>query len=116
VTGETFVGEVANRCVIIVDDLISSGETVSRAVRACRRAGAARIEVAATHATFATEAHALFDADGPDVVVVTDSVALQSGFTRHLQGRLRVIEVAPRIAETIRRLEHGGSVSELGGA
>jgi ribose-phosphate pyrophosphokinase len=116
VTGETFVGEVANRCVIIVDDLISSGETVSRAVRACRRAGAARIEVAATHATFASEAHALFEADGPDVVVVTDSVALPSSFTRYLQGRLRVIEVAPRIAEAIRRLEHGGSVSELGGA
>lgn len=115
VTGETFVGEAAGRRVIIVDDLISTGTTVLRAVHACRRSGAARIDVAATHPAFTADAHRLFETDGPDSVVVTDSVMLPNGFTRYLQDRLRVVEVAPRFAEVIRRLEHGGSASELSG-
>ena len=50
VSGDLFAGDVAGRRVIIVDDLISSGTTLLHAIDACRRAGAARVDVAATHA------------------------------------------------------------------
>jgi ribose-phosphate pyrophosphokinase len=116
VSGTLFAGDVAGRCVIILDDLISSGTTVLRAVESCRQAGAMRVDVAATHASFAPEAHRLFDSNSrPDSLVVTDSVTLGEGFSAYLNGSLTVLSVAPIFAEAIRRLEQGGSLSELGG-
>jgi ribose-phosphate pyrophosphokinase len=109
VSGSLFAGDVAGRRVIIVDDLISSGTTVMRAVDACRRAGAARVEVAATHASFAAEARRLFEAGQPDAVVVTDSVALREDFSGFLSHGLTVLAVAPSFAAAIRRLESGCS-------
>jgi ribose-phosphate pyrophosphokinase len=115
VSGNLFAGDVAGRCAIVLDDLISSGTTAARAIAACRRAGAARVEFAATHASFAPEARRLFDQDPPDRVLVTDSIDLGEGFQPYLQGPLAVLSVAPLFAEAIRRLENGGSLSELDG-
>lgn len=115
VSGTLFAGDVEGRCAIVLDDLISSGETAARAIGACRRAGAVRVELAATHASFATEARRLFDQEPPDKVLVTDSVDLGEDFRPYLQGPLAVLSVAPLFAEAIRRLESGGSLSELGG-
>jgi ribose-phosphate pyrophosphokinase len=105
VGGTLFAGDVAGRRVIIVDDLISSGTTVMRAVGACRRAGAVRVDVAATHASFAAEARRLFEADRPDSVVVTDSVALREEFSSYLTHGLTVLSAAPCYAAAIRQLE-----------
>ena len=115
ISGDLFAGDVAGRRVIIVDDLISSGSTVLHAIDACRRAGAVRVDVAATHASFGPAAHRIFDSGKPDTVVVTDSVALGERFAGYLKGSLIVLTMAPIFAEAIRRLESGGSVSELGG-
>ena len=115
VSGTLFAGDVGGRSAIVFDDLISSGTTAIRAIDACRLAGAARVELAATHASFATEARHLFDQDPPDMVVVTDSVDLGEDFRPYLQGQLTMLSIAPLFAEAIRRLESGGSVSELGG-
>ncbi len=115
VSGTLFAGDVAGRCAIVLDDLISTGSTAARAIGACRRAGAVRVQFAATHASFAAEAHRLFDKDPPDKVLVTDSVDLGEDFRPYLQGPLAVLSVAPLFAEAIRRLESGGSLSELGG-
>ncbi|HTV95559.1 MAG TPA: ribose-phosphate diphosphokinase [Steroidobacteraceae bacterium] len=114
-SGDTFVGEVRGRQVILIDDLISSGNTIRRAVTACREAGAARIDVAVTHGVFDSPAHQLFAPGGPDSILITDSVPLAPGFSGYLSRSLRVVSVAPLFAEAIRRLELGGSLSELAG-
>ena len=114
VSGSLFAGDVAGRHVIIVDDLISSGTTVLRAVDACRRAGAVRVDAAATHASFAAEASRLFDSAGPDALVVTDSVPLGAAFTGRDQP-LAVLSIAPAFAEAIRTLERAGSLADLEG-
>jgi ribose-phosphate pyrophosphokinase len=116
VSGDTLVGPIQGKHVILIDDLISSGTTILRAVDACRRAGATRVEVAATHATFTPEAHRLFGPAGPDSVIVTDSVTLHDSYLPYLNRTLEVLEIAPLFAEAIRRLELGsGSLSQLGG-
>jgi ribose-phosphate pyrophosphokinase len=115
VSGDAFAGEVSGRQVIILDDLISSGTTVLRAIAASRRAGAIRVDVAATHASFVAEAHGLFGSAKPDSIVVTDSVPLEDSFAAHRGGLLTVLSVAPLFAEAIRKLEAGGSGWELAG-
>jgi len=115
VSGDTLVGNVSGKGVILIDDLISSGTTILRALDACRRAGAARVDVVATHATFTPEARRLFESSGPDSVIVTDSVTLAEGYLPYLNRTLQVLPIAPLFAEAIRRMETGGSLSELGG-
>ncbi len=115
VSGDTLVGDVAGRRVILVDDLIESGTTILRAVAACRRAGAARVEAVATHAPLAGDARRLFADGGPDSVIVTDSVALAPDFAAMPAGALRICPIAPRFAEAIRRLEGAGPLSALDG-
>ncbi len=112
VSGTLFAGDVAGKHVIILDDLISSGATVLRALGACRRAGAARVDVAATHASFVPEARRLFDPnvpaqERPDSVVVTDSVPLGEAFSDCAKASLTVIGIAPVLAGAIDSLEAG---------
>jgi ribose-phosphate pyrophosphokinase len=114
VRGTLFAGDVAGKHVIILDDLISSGTTVLRAVGAIRRAGATRVDVAATHASFAAEARRLFDPgspadERPDSVVVTDSVPLTADFSSYAKASLTVLGIAPVLAEAIGSLEAGCS-------
>jgi ribose-phosphate pyrophosphokinase len=114
-SGDTFVGEVRGKEVVFIDDMINSGGTVRRAAAACRAAGARRVHVAATHGVFDSQAHRLFESDGPDSILVTDSVPLDQSFSGYRSGSLRVVSVAPLFAEAIRRLELGGSLEELAG-
>jgi len=55
-TGEALVGDVEGKTAIIVDDLISAGNTIARAAKACRARGATRVLAVASHGVFATAA------------------------------------------------------------
>jgi ribose-phosphate pyrophosphokinase len=119
VSGETLVGEVSGRRVLILDDLISSGTTMRRAVAACRKAGATQVHLAATHAVFQPQAQQLFVGEErqsqPDSVVVTNSVALPEEFTGFTEQRLKVLDIAPMYAALIARLHSGESIADLCG-
>lgn len=104
VSGDALVGSVEDADVIYYDDMIASGATLVRAVGAARRAGARRIHVAAPHAAFLPAASQLFQPDGPETVMVSDSIPLRAAFTPLLQGSLQICSVAPLIARTIAAL------------
>ena len=101
VSGETVVGDLAGRVVVVYDDLIASGSTILRAALAARRAGAATILVAAAHAAFVPAAAQLFESHVADRVLVTDSVTLRPALTQWLSQGLRVCSIAPLLAQTI---------------
>jgi ribose-phosphate pyrophosphokinase len=112
VTGDVLVGEVYGRTAIIIDDLISSGTTLARAVAACKARGARRIVAAASHGLFNDRAGALLSDPGLEQLVVTDTVP-PFRLDAAARGKLRVISVAPLFAEAIRRMHAGGSLVEL---
>lgn len=114
VSGDQLVGDVRGRDVLIIDDLIASGGTVLRATAACRAAGAVHIDVAGCHGVFTPTAGALLGQQGPDTVLVTNSVPLPNGFLA--SDRLQVLDAAALIAEAIRRLERGEGLAELLGS
>jgi ribose-phosphate pyrophosphokinase len=74
VTGELLVGDVHDRAVIILDDLISTGTTLQRAARSCREAGAKRIFAAATHGLFMGQAPIVLANPVFEGVAVTDTI------------------------------------------
>jgi ribose-phosphate pyrophosphokinase len=109
--GDLVVGPVDGRHAVLVDDLVSAGTTLMRAVQACRRAGARRVDAFATHGVFEPEARQLLGPDGPEQLVVTDSILP----TRLADdgGRLVVLEASALMGEAIRRIATGGSVVAL---
>jgi ribose-phosphate pyrophosphokinase len=113
VSGDRLVGEVAGSRAVIVDDLISSGTTIARAVQECRRAGAARIEAAAAHGVFTAESARILAEHVPDRLFVSDSILPvrleQEGWRKSLE----ILPASSMFAEAIRRLESGGSVVAL---
>jgi ribose-phosphate pyrophosphokinase len=112
-TGERLVGDVAGRDIVVFDDLIASGSTIMRTVHAARAAGARRVYACAAHAVFSPPAVQLFGADGPDSVMISDSVTLTPPFANQPAERLQVCSAAPLFAEVIGRLYRDEALDEL---
>jgi ribose-phosphate pyrophosphokinase len=113
VSGDRLVGEVAGCRAVIVDDLISSGTTIARAVKECRRAGARRVEAAAAHGVFTAESARILAEHSPDRLLVSDSILPVRLDDEGWRERLEVLPASSMFAEAIRRLESGGSVVAL---
>ncbi|HEY7377261.1 MAG TPA: ribose-phosphate diphosphokinase [Steroidobacteraceae bacterium] len=112
VSGGRLVGEVAGRQVIVLDDLISSGDTMRRAARICREAGARGVHAAAAHAPFAPDALHNLAAPEFDSLTITDTVPL-SGEASAALGYATVLPVAELIARATACIEGDGSLSDL---
>jgi len=108
------VGDVAGKNAVIVDDLISTGGTLVSAAEALRAKGAIGVDVVVTHGVL-TEGALERLQDAPiDEICITDTIPLpdaRRAFDNH--PKLRVLSVAPLIAEAIVRVHEGRSVSEL---
>lgn len=109
VCGDALIGHVEGAEVVFYDDMIASGTTILRAAQAARRAGATRVHVAAPHAAFLPSALQIFQADGPDTVLVSDSIPLAPAFAPALGARLKICSVAPLVARTIAELARSPS-------
>jgi ribose-phosphate pyrophosphokinase len=115
IRGEALVGDVAGKVAIIVDDLISAGNTIARAARACRDRGAVRVIACASHGVFATDANSVLAAAAVDEIVVTDSIPPLRITDAGVAARIRQVATAQLFADAIRRLHAGDSLVELEG-
>jgi len=113
VSGGTLVGEVSEKFVIIIDDLISSGTTIIRAAQACRAAGATKVYCAASHGAFAEEADSVLADSALDKLVITDSIPASRIGSSAARAKLVILESAPLFAEAIRRIHTDGSLVDL---
>ncbi|MGV3569386.1 MAG: ribose-phosphate diphosphokinase [Ramlibacter sp.] len=113
VSGELVVGDVADRCAIIVDDLIGSGTTILRTALACRRLGAESVHAAASHGLFVGEAPRLLADGAITSLVVTDSVPPLRLPEGPVRDKLVVVPTTRLFAEAIERLHDGGSLTAL---
>jgi ribose-phosphate pyrophosphokinase len=113
VSGEALVGDVANRTVVLVDDMISGGTTLARAADACRKAGAREILAAAAHGTFVPEAARILTDAPIDRIAVLDHVPPFALDRALVETKLTLLEASGLVAEAIRRLHEGGSLVEL---
>jgi ribose-phosphate pyrophosphokinase len=105
------IGEVAGKDVIVLDDEIVKGSTVFELLNRLRERGVNSVRIACTHGLFAGGALQRLSAE-PDVVeiVCTNTVPVPED-TR--TDKVRVLSVAPVLAEAVRRIHHGESVSAL---
>jgi ribose-phosphate pyrophosphokinase len=103
------IGEVKDRNVILVDDMISTATSITEAAKVCRKKGAKDIYICGTHAVLAGKAVEKLQKAPVKEVVVTDTIPLDGKEF----GNLRVLSIANLLGEAIRRIHHSESVSSL---
>lgn len=113
VSGQLLFGDVANRTVVIVDDLIAGGSTLVRAALACQKAGALRVLAAAAHGLFVAGASDKLTEAPIERIFVSDTVPAEKLDPELLQSKVEVIGVAPFLAEAIRRMHEGRSLVDM---
>ena len=105
-------GDVKDRDCVVVEDIITTGGTISKLAQALRRQGARRVFVAATHPVLTGDAVQRLKRADIEQVIVTDSVPI-SPDKLGPDSPLTVLSVAPLLAEAIIRVHENRSVSEL---
>ncbi|HVR84899.1 MAG TPA: ribose-phosphate pyrophosphokinase [Planctomycetota bacterium] len=103
------IGEVKDRNVILVDDMISTATSITEAAKVCRKKGAKDIYICGTHAVLAGKAVEKLQKAPVKEVVVTDTIPLDGKEF----SNLKVLSIANLLGEAIRRIHHSESVSSL---
>ncbi|HEX4995901.1 MAG TPA: ribose-phosphate pyrophosphokinase [Methylomirabilota bacterium] len=104
------IGDVKGRDAVIVDDMIDTAGTMIQAVDALRREGANRVLACAVHGVLSGPAINRIKESILEEVIITNTVPLTP--ERQL-SKIRVLSVAPLLAEAIRRIHDEESVSTL---
>ncbi|MDI6104269.1 ribose-phosphate pyrophosphokinase [Actinoplanes sp. NEAU-A12] len=105
------IGEVADRDVIVLDDEIAKGSTVFELLARLRERNVRSVRVACTHGLFTNDAVQRLSAEKEiEEIVCTNTVPIPASKST---DKLTVISVAPALAEAMRRIHNGESVSAL---
>jgi ribose-phosphate pyrophosphokinase len=99
-SGSMLVGNVKERTVILLDDLISTGATLLRAAETCHAAGARRIYAMATHSLFTT-CDELLSSPLFERIVVSDSIPSPRLEPAMQAGRVEVLDTSAAIAAAL---------------
>ena len=103
------VGEEDGRVCVISDDLTSTAGTLCAAAELLKRKGAAKIYAIVSHSLLTDKARTNLLNSPIEQLITTNSVPN----TCHIEGKLKVLCVAPLLGEAIRRIHNGESVSTL---
>ncbi|MFP4228704.1 MAG: ribose-phosphate diphosphokinase, partial [Salinivenus sp.] len=112
VKGGTLVGDVEDRVALVVDDLVSTGGTITQAAAACAKVGARTVWGVVTHGLFVGEANERVAQSALDALYVTNTIR-PNRLTDEAAARLAVCDAAPRFAAAIQAIHTETSVSAL---
>ncbi len=105
------IGDVDGRSCVIIDDLVDTAGTLCKAADALKEHGAARVVAYCTHPVLSGRAFEYISASSLDELVVTDTIPLKAQFASC--PRVRQLSVAGLLAESIRRVTSGESLSSM---
>ncbi|MBK7043379.1 MAG: ribose-phosphate diphosphokinase [Rhodanobacteraceae bacterium] len=105
------IGEVEGKTCVLVDDIVDTAGTLCAAAAALKQRGASKVVAYCTHPVLSGPAIANIQNSAMDELVVTDTIPLSEAAQGC--GRIRQLSVAELLAETMRRISFGESVSSL---
>jgi ribose-phosphate pyrophosphokinase len=105
------IGDVKDRDCIIVDDIVDTASTLTKAVEALKEHGASKVVAYATHPVLSGKAIENIESSLLDELVVTDTIPLQGKAAQC--KRIRAVTLSHMVAEAIRRISGAGSLSRM---
>ncbi len=105
------VGDVAGKKAVIVDDMIDTAGTLSKAAQAVIDQGALEVYAAASHGVFSGKAVENITKSPLKKIWVTNTIALSPAAAEC--GRIHQLSVGRLLGEAIKRIHHGDSISSL---
>jgi ribose-phosphate pyrophosphokinase len=102
------VGEVKGRDIILVDDIIDTGGSITRAAELMMDKGANSVRAFCTHPVFSGQAYEKINNSVFSEVVVTDTIPLKKN-----SNKITVLTTADLFAEVIKRIENYESINSL---
>jgi ribose-phosphate pyrophosphokinase len=102
------IGDVKGRTAIILDDLVDTAGTLTKVAAALKEKGAEQVYAAASHGVLSGAALQRIEESCIKELIVTDSIPL----TRK-SSKIKVLTIAPLLAEAIKRIYNDESVSAL---
>jgi ribose-phosphate pyrophosphokinase len=105
------IGDVEERFCILVDDIVDSAGTLCNAAAALRHGGAAEVVAYCTHGVLSGAAVSRIDTSALTELITTDTIACYESAAA--SPKIRILTIAPLVAEAIRRIADESSVSSL---
>lgn len=102
------IGDVKNKDVVIVDDLVDTASTLCKAARVLKDNGAQSVRAVTTHAVLSGKAYENIENSALEELVVTDTIPL-----RKECSKIKVLSVAELFAGAIRKIHEHESISPL---
>ncbi len=106
-----FIGDVKDKDVVIVDDILNTGSTMCDGATMLEANGARRIFAAVTHGVFSDDALERISASPIQKVYVTDSINQREEVRNH--PKIEIVSLAPLLAEAIQRVHTGEGLTSL---
>lgn len=106
------IGDVANKNVVMIDDLIATGGSIAQAANVLKEKGARDIYVGATHPVFCGAAVEKLSAAPIKEIVVTDTIPLNEK-AKGLNNKIKVLSISGLLGDAIMRIHRHESVSSL---
>lgn len=104
------IGDVKNQDVLLVDDMIDTAGTIVEAANLLKARGAKSISAVATHGLFSDPAPEKISKSALDRIFITDTVPQRLEMLDN--PKLTIVSVAPLLAEAIKCIYNGDSMSE----
>lgn len=107
------VGDVKGRDVLLIDDEIDTGGSVSHAVNLLKKEGAQNITLVCVHPVFSYPAVERLKDLPIQEIITTDTIPIPDESKLELSNRLTVLSIAPLLGEVILRAHEGRSVGAM---
>ena len=104
------IGELKNKKVFIIDDMIDTAGTICNAAVTAMENGAKSVVAIATHPVLSGQAIERLEQSPIQTVIVSDTILMPK---EKIFNKLEIVSVAEIFAETIKRINSGESVSSL---
>ncbi|MGL5204987.1 MAG: ribose-phosphate diphosphokinase [Metamycoplasmataceae bacterium] len=104
------LGNVKGKNIIIIDDIIDTGNTILKAAEALRKEGAKKIYIAATHGLFTKSFDGFEQSEFIDKVFVSDSIEKVYDIK---SPKIKIISLAPLISDVIKASIESKSISQI---
>ncbi|MDU5677884.1 MAG: ribose-phosphate diphosphokinase, partial [Pseudomonas aeruginosa] len=105
------IGDVEGRTCVLVDDMVDTAGTLGHAAKALKEHGAAKVIAYCTHPVLSGRAIENIEKSVLDELVVTNTIPLSAA--AQACGRIRQLDIAPVVAEAMRRISNEESISAM---